>query len=70
MGKTKIQSVLLSRELFTKQQAIDWVKRHGFRYRKVDPTERYWRFRQFDPHKRAKKRIITFTQGIRAIVEI
>ena len=44
-----VQSVLLKRNKFTKDEAFRWVKLHGYKHHKVDMTHDYYRFRQIDP---------------------
>ena len=44
-----VQSVLLSRDEFTQEQARDWIKKHGYKAQKVDVTQDYYRYRQVDP---------------------
>ncbi len=44
-----VQSVLLSRDEFTQEQARDWIKKHGYKAQKVDVTQDYYRYRQADP---------------------
>jgi len=68
-GHSKIQSLLFSRPTFTKPKATRWAKEQGFRVYKIDTTDSYHRLRQFNPNKNAKKRTITLTPGVKAIVE-
>ena len=44
-----VQSVLMSRDEFTQEQAREWVKKHGYKASKVDITQDYYRYRQVDP---------------------
>lgn len=44
-----VQSVLLSREHFTRDEAIDWVRKNNYHARKIDITPDYFRFRQVSP---------------------
>lgn len=45
----KVQSVLVPRKGFTEAEARAWCKNHGFSTEKRDATERFFRFRQFEP---------------------
>jgi hypothetical protein len=44
-----VQSVLLNRDKFSKKEAFDWVREHGYKADKVDVTNEYYRFRQMNP---------------------
>ena len=45
----KVQSVLFSRDHFTKNQAIKWLEENGYQNKKIDISKNYMRFRQVDP---------------------
>ncbi len=63
------QSLLFDRDAgWTESKAKAWAKSHGYRYGKVDVTDRYIRIRQFDPKGSKVKRTIPFGRGIRAVV--
>lgn len=44
-----VQSVILRRNLFSPQEAIDWIVSHGYKATKMDVTPEYYRFRQTSP---------------------
>jgi hypothetical protein len=44
-----IQSILFDRDYWTIPKAIHWLYHHGHVVRKVDTTERFFRFRQATP---------------------
>ncbi len=44
----KIQSVLIPKEYYSLDEAIDYIKEH-YKYKKVDVTTHYYRFRQYQP---------------------
>ena len=44
-----VQSVILKKDKFTKSEAFDWIKKHGYKHHNVDATPHYYRFRQVDP---------------------
>jgi hypothetical protein len=44
-----IQTLLFDRDEFTRNEARDWAKAHGFRYGKVHTTATVHRLRQEDP---------------------
>jgi len=56
-----VQSVLLSRDEFTQEEAQKWVRDHGYKAHKVDVTQKYYRYRQTDPES------LPFTARIRTI---
>lgn len=47
----KIQSLIFSKENFTREQAVDWAKDHDFKYNKVDETNVSFRLRQKEPNE-------------------
>ena len=67
--KSNIQSVLISRQYYTKQKAIEWIINNNFKYYKLDITKNYYRFRQFDPLQNKNYRTINLKPGIDAIIE-
>ena len=46
-----IQSVLFDKKLFTPKQAITWLKKHNYKYSKIDIKPNHLRFRQTTPKK-------------------
>jgi len=48
MNHQTIQSVLIPRERYSLDEAIDYIKEH-FKFKKVDITPKYYRFRQYQP---------------------
>jgi hypothetical protein len=44
----KIQSILVPKNMYTKQEASNWVFKY-FVLKKIDETEDYFRFKQIDP---------------------
>jgi hypothetical protein len=69
-GTSKIQSILFSKDYYTKKNAISWLKSHGYKYNKIDVTEDFYRARQFPPRKDKKYRKLTPTPGLRLIIQI
>lgn len=55
-----IQSVVLRKDKYTKQHALDFIKRNGYKYRKIDETETQWRFRQLAPETARRKGFVNF----------
>lgn len=51
----KLQSVLLSRQNFSLEDAVKWLFKNGFEVKKIDATQHYWRFRQLNPSKLRKE---------------
>jgi hypothetical protein len=50
LNKTPVvQSVLLRRDKFTQSEAIQWILDHNYKFKKLDITPEYFRFRQHDP---------------------
>lgn len=65
---SRVQTLLLSKAVFTQAAAKEWVKAHHFRSTRVDSQGAYWRFRQESPEKFRKIRTIEFRPGVRATV--
>lgn len=64
-----IQSVIFNKKYFDKKKAISALINKGFKYNKIDETENYFRFRQFDPSKNKKYFIVKSTTGIKYVIE-
>ncbi len=62
-----IQSVLLSKDVFTRKQALYWIKKHNF---VVDTkpanfeTTNYYRFRQARPLTKYRYRMKEIAKGV------
>jgi len=68
-SKSEVQSLLLSKKKFKSlSEARKWVRSHGFEAHKVDETDNYYRFRQYDPDKYYKMRTKVLTDGVKAII--
>ena len=66
----KVQTVLFRKSNWTVVRARVWLRGHNFRSDKVDTTEDFHRFRQFDPAQcRGGFRTLTenFPEGVRAV---
>lgn len=44
-----IQSVIFRKTVYSKKQAIDFLKSNGFKFNKLDETDNFYRFRQINP---------------------
>lgn len=70
-NSSKVQSLLFAREKdWNPKKAKKWAKERGYKYGKVDETERYERLRQFDPTS-VRKATIPFGKdtGIKSVME-
>jgi hypothetical protein len=68
---TVVQSVLVSRHFMgSAREAAAWVRKHKFRATKVDTTENFHRFRQFDPSMFVPGtfRTIVLRTGVEAVI--
>jgi hypothetical protein len=54
---SNIQSILFPVITWRPSDARKWLKRHGYKYGKIDTTQKYHRFRQKQPSKSNKYRI-------------
>lgn len=71
----KIQSVLFEKEIYSLEQALSYLVRHNLTAKKVDITDRFYRFRQLSPEtlKRQgykKFRTINIKDGIEYIIGV
>jgi len=68
--KTTIQTLIFSKDKFTKQQAKKWAKNHGFKSSNVDETSKSFRLRQKEPteFKPDSFRTISLADGIKAVI--
>ena len=67
---TSIQSLLFSKQKFTKKTAKSWADKYDFKYGKVDETENNFRLRQQEPsdfHK-GTFRTIQIKDGLQAVI--
>jgi len=65
---SKVQSVLLPKKYFCKQCAIDWLIKNNFKAKKIDETDNYYRFRQFDPSNFRRFRVKKLDNHIELIL--
>lgn len=66
---TKVQTVIFPHKGFTIGDARKWLKKHDFKFLKVDIKENTYRFRQEDPsHFTGMKTIPFGTSGIKAVI--
>lgn len=67
---TEVQTLVFSKESFTRARAVSWAKEHDFRSDKVDETSTSFRLRQREPDafQEGSFRIISLTTGVQAVV--
>ena len=65
-----IQSALFDKNKFTKKQAIKKLIERGLKNNKIDVTDHYYRFRQYNPKPNEKYRTISAGEGIKYIYKI
>jgi len=67
---TEVQSLIFSKEKFTREEAVAWAKEHDFSSSKVDEKEETFRLRQREPSefKEDSFRTIDLTEGVQAII--
>lgn len=64
----KIQSVLIDKDIYTLEEAIGFLDDYGLSHKKVDITDRLYRFRQIPPNKKYFYQTKNFFKGIKIIV--
>ena len=62
-----IQSLIFSKDKFTRDKAVNWAKKHGYKTG-IDETGNSYRMRQTSPGDKTKFRTISLTEGISAVV--
>jgi hypothetical protein len=65
---TYCQAVLFERLRWTPDEAKAWLKAHGYRYGAMRATERYLRFRQFDPVGKHQYRVKQLGNGVVMVI--
>ena len=64
----KIQTVLIPKEDFTLQEALQWLDDHNYPHKKVDITEDFSRFRQMTPMKGGRYVTKTLPNGVEIVL--
>ena len=68
-SKTKVQAIIFDKKFWTVKRAKQWLNDHNYEPLKpVDITKNFYRFRITWPTNRYNYRIITFGDGIKAII--
>ena len=62
-----IQTLIFSKEKFTKKEAINWAKDNNFKHGSIDETEESFRLRQRNPDDFIRMRTIEIKKGIKAV---
>ena len=56
----KVQSVIFDKKKFSLHLSKEWLKKHGYKDKGVDDTDKFYRFRQFTPTSLKKQGYIEF----------
>lgn len=67
-SRSKVQTLLFDKTVFTATRAKEWARSHGYHHGDVDTTQRYHRVRQHETTPGAPCRTIRFTTGVMAVV--
>jgi hypothetical protein len=69
---TTIQTLIFSKEIFSREEAVAWAKEHDFHANKVDETENTFRLRQREPNEfqEGSFRTIELTDGVQAVIGV
>lgn len=65
-----LQSIIIPKKNFSKQEAIHWIINHNHHIYKIDETDNFYRFRQREPRAHGKYYTIKLKNGIEMINEI
>lgn len=72
--ESRVQTVLFPKNKFTIGQALAWIRRHGFienfHNKGVDITDKYLRYRQFDPNKNSKYFTKILNDGVHLVMQL
>lgn len=67
--KSKVQSIIFEKSLYTTKNARRWLENNGFMpIKHVDISKNFYRYRVRQPRYGAKYRMIEFTDGIKAVI--
>ena len=66
--KSEIQSVLINKKFYSFKEALKKLLEMGFKYKKVDITKNFYRFRQTNPDKYKKFRIKKINKEIEFVI--
>lgn len=66
----RVQSLIFSKQVFSRKKAVEWAKTHDFKARDVDETETSYRLRQRPPNrfKPGSFRTVALTRGVKAVL--
>jgi 8-oxo-dGTP pyrophosphatase MutT (NUDIX family)/predicted ABC-type ATPase len=69
---TVIQTVMFDRNDFDEAEATEWLMEHGYHSDAVDATQRYLRFRQYNPEDFYGDtfRTISLAEGVKAVIGV
>ncbi len=68
MTTSKVQSIIFDKSLWKLTDAKQWLKKHGYKYNKIDDKANYIRFRQLRPLKKYNYATIDLGVGIKFIL--
>lgn len=68
--RTRVQSLIFQKKLFTRKEAVEWARTHMFKASDVDETDETYRLRQRDPSKFKPNsfRTIDLTKGVQSVI--
>ena len=64
-----VQSIMFDKHRNTLPQAYAWLKKHGYKIKKIDETNNYYRFRQISPSEIDKKNSPYLTHYVNKLVD-
>jgi len=66
----KVQSVIFPKSEFSQAMAVRWLASHNYDHQKHDVTDRFHRFRQFDPVPGAKYHTVKLGNDIELVISV
>jgi hypothetical protein len=66
---TEVVSIAFPKDKFTKEQAVDWIKKNNYNLIKIHETKNMYRFRQREYNKNSKHRVKKLNDGVQLTLE-
>jgi len=68
MEDHRVQTVLFPKAKFSIAEAVDWLKKHGYKHKDVDLGDKFVRFRQHEPVPGCRYITKTLPNGVEIVL--
>jgi hypothetical protein len=70
--RTKVQTIIFDKNIWTKIQSSNWLKKHNYEWLYLWYTDNYWHYELYEAKRGKKYRTINFSKDgdIKAVIEI